>query len=482
MRKILILFYIIIFTASLVYAQEMPIRTKHHAFSGTLMIETEAGMTLGYTDYSTTKPQIVGRGALEYFFPTTSSGIFSIKGFYSAGYVGGKDDRRIPSEFRSSITRIGGGISYTFSIKQTVFPYVFAGGSYGWINPKDADGNFLPYGGRSFKITEVNYHGEVGLRFLLSDEISFNINVGAEFSPNDRWDGLPPAGSNDLLIQALAGFSYSFFTETDEDGDSVPDSKDQCANTPPGVKVDEFGCPIDSDHDGVADYKDKCPNTEAGLQVDENGCAIDADNDGVPDKYDKCPNTPPGMKVNETGCPDTDNDGVYDDQDKCPDTPAGAPVDATGCPKDSDKDGVPDYKDECPNTPAGQQVDEKGCAVKKDTVKVKVTLSGDTNFEFNKAALLPNAYPTLNKLAETMKSNPDTKWKIEGYTDAVGSDAYNMELSRRRAQSVADYLVSQGAKMSNLEIVPMGESNPVATNKTPEGRAMNRRVEIIPEK
>ena len=481
MRKIFILLSIILFASSLTTAQEYSKRKKHHAFSGTLMISTDVGLTLGYTDYSSTKPQVVGRGAVEYFFPTTSSGIFGLKGFISAGYVGGKDSRKYPTEFRASITRIGGGITYTFSIKQSVFPYVFLGSSYGWVNPEDNNGITLPYGygPRNFKITGVDYHGEFGLRFLLSNEISLNVNIGAELSSGDRWDGLPPNGSNDMLIQTMAGFSYSFFTQTDEDGDGIPDSKDQCPNTPPGVKVDDFGCPIDSDHDGVPDYKDKCPNTEPNMPVDENGCAIDSDHDGVPDKYDKCPNTPAGMKVNENGCPDSDNDGVYDDQDKCPNTPEGAPVDATGCPKDSDGDGVPDYKDECPNTPKGREVDEKGCEIKRDTVKV--SLSGDTNFESGKAVLLSNAFPVLNNLVESMNKDTKAKLRIEGYTDSIGSESYNLELSRKRAQAVADYLISQGINPNRLQVVPMGESNPIASNKTAEGRAMNRRVEIIPE-
>jgi outer membrane protein OmpA-like peptidoglycan-associated protein len=479
MKKITFVVLLILLLSLLGYAQEKSKRIKYHAFSGTLMIGAEAGMTLGYTDYITTKPQVVGRGIAEYFFPTTSNGIFGIKGFMSAGYVGGKDDRKNPDVFRSNIIRLGGGISYTFSLKENIFPYVFLGASYGWVNPRDNNSVDLPYTHRTFSIKDVNYHAEVGLRFLLSNEINFNVNAGAELSSKDHWDALPPFGNNDMLIQIMAGFSYSFFTQNDEDGDGVPDSKDQCPGTPPGVKVDDFGCPLDSDNDGVPDYKDKCPNTKPGMKVDENGCVIDSDNDGVPDEIDKCPNTPPGMKVNEYGCPDTDNDGVYDDMDKCPETPAGAPVDATGCPKDSDGDGVPDYKDECPNTPKGQQVDDKGCATKKDTVKV--TLSGDTNFEFNKAELLPNAYPILNKVAESLKSDQNAKLRIEGYTDAIGSDSYNMELSRKRAQAVADYLISQGISSSRLQVVPMGESNPVATNKTAEGRAMNRRVEIIPQ-
>ena len=70
------------------------------------------------------------------------------------------------------------------------------------------------------------------------------------------------------------------------------------------------------------------------------------------------------------------------------------------------------------------------------------------------------------------------KWNVEGYTDAIGSEAYNMDLSKRRAQSVVDYLVNKGVDRSKLEVIPFGESKPVATNKTQEGRAMNRRVEI----
>lgn len=471
-------FFLYLFLSVLITILSFPqTKTKHHAFSGTIMIGVEAGATLGFTDYDKTKPQVVGRGVLEYFFPTTSAGILGLKGFYSAGYVAGKDDAKNPTEFRANITRIGGGLSYTFSIKESVFPYIFAGASYGWVNPRDNSKNDLPYAGRSFEITEVDYHAEAGIRILLSDEINLNINVGAEFSPEDNWDALPPDGDNDFLMQGLVGFSYSLFTEVDADGDGIPDSKDQCPDTPEGVKVDNFGCPVDSDNDGVPDYKDKCPNTKSGMVVDTLGCVIDTDGDGVPDNLDKCPNTPAASRVNELGCPDSDVDGVFDNEDKCTDTPKGAQVDSTGCPKDSDKDGVFDYLDKCPNTPAGTQVDTTGCA-KADTVKKEITLSGDTNFEYGKANLLPSAYPVLDQLAQSMKDNPETRWRIEGHTDSKGSESYNMKLSGARAQSVVDYIVSKGIESSRLEIVPLGESQPITSNDTQEGRSMNRRVEI----
>ena len=115
---------------------------------------------------------------------------------------------------------------------------------------------------------------------------------------------------------------------------------------------------------------------------------------------------------------------------------------------------------------------------KRDTVKV--SLSGDTNFESGKAVLLPNAYQVLTTLAESMKTDKKAKLRIEGYTDSIGSESYNLELSRKRAQAVADYLISEGIDADRLMVIPMGESNPSASNKTAEGRAMNRRVEIIP--
>lgn len=478
MKSIIYLSLLFLLTASMSFSQVQQTKLKHHAFSGTLVLGVEGGATFGLSDYSDLRPDFMGRGMIEYFLPSSSSGTLGIRAFGSAAYVGGWDEDRNPIQFRSTLSTLGGGISYTFSIQDAVFPYLFVGASNTWFSPKDKDDKRLPYvGERPYNDNEINYHGELGMRFLLSNEISLNFSIGAQLSENDNWDNLAAGGNNDILLHTLAGMSYALFTKVDSDGDGITDDVDQCPDTPAGVKVDEFGCPLDEDKDGVPDHLDRCPNTPPGFEVDEFGCIIDSDKDGVADKLDKCPNTPPGAQVNAEGCPDTDGDGVFDNVDKCPDTPKGAPVEIDGCPKDSDKDGVPDYKDECPNTPVGKQVDEKGCAA-PDTVVKEITLRGDTNFEFNKAELLPAAYPVLNELAATMKKNLETRWRIEGHTDAIGSDSYNMDLSRRRAESVLNYLLTQGIDRSRIEVLPLGESVPIATNDTQEGRAMNRRVEI----
>jgi len=107
-----------------------------------------------------------------------------------------------------------------------------------------------------------------------------------------------------------------------------------------------------------------------------------------------------------------------------------------------------------------------------------VTL-GDVLFAFNKADLTSQAAPRLDKLAGFLRQFPDRRLLIEGYTDSVGGDAYNMELSQRRAQSVQSALVQRGVDASRITARGYGKAYPVADNGTAEGRAMNRRVEIV---
>lgn len=107
-----------------------------------------------------------------------------------------------------------------------------------------------------------------------------------------------------------------------------------------------------------------------------------------------------------------------------------------------------------------------------------VTL-GDVLFAFDKAELSPQAAPRLDKLARFLAQFPDRKMLIEGYTDSVGSDAYNLSLSERRAQAVRDALVQRGVDSARITARGYGKVHPVADNGSADGRAMNRRVEIV---
>ncbi len=176
---------------------------------------------------------------------------------------------------------------------------------------------------------------------------------------------------------------------------------------------------------------------------------------------------------------DSDGDGVIDRIDQCPGTPHGVIVNSVGCPfpppapKDSDQDGVLDPDDACPGTPIGLKVDARGCAIKE----AKIVLH-DINFEFDSARLTAAAKLALDKVTDGLRGQPTMSLLIDGHTDSVGKVAYNLKLSTRRAASVKAYMVEAGIAASRLASAGKGESQPIASNKTMDGRAENRRVEF----
>lgn len=206
--------------------------------------------------------------------------------------------------------------------------------------------------------------------------------------------------------------------------------------------------PKDSDNDGVVDSKDQCPMTPAGVRVDANGCSIDDDNDGVLNNVDQCPNTPAGTKVDATGC----------------------------AIKDSDNDGVVDSKDMCPDTQAGVKVDAKGCTV-FDEETVEITLR--VLFDNESAVVKMPKDPEISEFAEFMKQYPSTTAVIEGHTSAPGSEAYNMDLSKRRAANFKEVMVDMyGIEGSRLETIGYGETQLLDNGKNAEAHRVNRRISV----
>lgn len=203
----------------------------------------------------------------------------------------------------------------------------------------------------------------------------------------------------------------------------------------------------------------------------------DSDGDGVPDDKDKCPDTPKiaHHAIDADGCPlYSDADDVPDYLDRCPQTPAGVKVDSWGCPLDSDGDGVPDHMDKCPGTPAGTKVDDQGCPMSGE----KLAIVTNVNFDFDSAKIRSDAAEKLDRVAQILADNPDVNVRIVGHTDSTGPDAYNMKLSERRAVSVRQYLAGKGVSMARMSVMGKGEAEPLVSNNTRAGRAVNRRVEF----
>jgi outer membrane protein OmpA-like peptidoglycan-associated protein len=286
----------------------------------------------------------------------------------------------------------------------------------------------------------------------------------------------------------------------DRDGDGIKDDVDKCPDDPEDFDgfEDEDGCPDpDNDRDGILDVDDKCPNIpedKDGFQ-DEDGCPEgnknDRDGDGILDDVDKCPDDPEDFDgfQDEDGCPDPDNDqdGILDVDDLCPNDPEDKDgfEDADGCPDpDNDKDRILDKDDKCPNEPEtynGYQ-DEDGCP---DRGRVVVT---DTSieildmiyFEYDKAIIKKESYPILDAVAATLQGNPSIQLiEIQGHTDERGDDAYNLDLSDRRAHSVRQYLIDKGVDEKRLTAQGYGETQPLDRSHNEKAWAKNRRVAFL---
>jgi len=136
---------------------------------------------------------------------------------------------------------------------------------------------------------------------------------------------------------------------------------------------------------------------------------------------------------------------------------------------DSDGDGVYDDQDQCPGTPTGAKVNDVGCWTLENVL-----------FDYDKSVIKAEAYPLLNDVVTILKKNSAMEVELKGHTDNIGSKAYNMGLSKRRANAVKAYLTKKGIAESRMTTKGFGFSKPVALNGTDFGRALNRRVEIQP--
>ena len=287
----------------------------------------------------------------------------------------------------------------------------------------------------------------------------------------------------------------------DRDGDGLKDDVDKCPDDPEDFDgfQDEDGCPDpDNDHDGIPDVDDKCPNIPEdrdGVE-DEDGCPEgeknDRDGDGILDNVDKCPDDPEDFDgfEDQDGCPDLDNDkdGILDIDDLCPNDPEDKDgfEDEDGCPDpDNDRDRILDKDDKCPNEPEtynGYQ-DEDGCPDNNGITKLgdsDIMILKPINFEFDKAVIKKDSYYILDAVVATMQGNPVlTLVEVQGHTDEQGDDAYNLDLSDRRAKAVVAYLTEHGVDEKRVTAQGYGETMPVDRRHTAEAWAKNRRVQFV---
>ena len=469
-----IIFYLLlIFIVSFcdTYSQVSSTRIDH-AFSDAFVFGLDGGLTIATTDYKSNKSGFTFRGYGEYFFPTSSVHILGFRLTFGTQNISGEDPRtqisskdglrEIPTTFTTNLLQLGFGVSYNVSISDIAFPFLLVSFSNSWFDPKDNEGN--PSAGNVIGLYTKNSKGydiQLGIKFLVSDQVSLNLTGGTHHPLSDYLDDVAAGSSDDSYYSFLVGFSVSPFVSVDSDGDGVVNKYDACPDEAEDIDgfEDDDGCPdLDNDGDGLNDNMDLCPNEPEDYDgfEDLDGCPdIDNDKDGILDLYDKCLNAKEDFDgfQDKDGCPDIDNDGdgIVDSLDKCPDEP-------------ETLNGVYDT-DGCPDESAG--------------IPRSLSLNADDIFQSNSSKIKIDGKSYLDEIITVLLASPNANWRIEGHMDSQGSPGFLRALSLDRAKAVLEYFVLFGGlTRENFQVYGMGDKFPIADNTTEEGRRRNRRIEI----
>lgn len=287
-------------------------------------------------------------------------------------------------------------------------------------------------------VAEVNLATPTEAPFTFRDaealKTPLELMLGARTTFAKHWSaqlalgrGLGQAGYGREAFRIVLGLRYEHVAEPDQDGDGIPDVNDACPEVP-------------EDKDGKEDA-DGCPEEDP---------IVDSDKDGIPDAVDGCPEAPgPGPL---DGCPDKDGDQIPDNVDKCPEV-MGTP-ELQGCPPPEEEEPV---------------------VLESERLRIKNQIL----FEFGSNRIDPRSFPILDEVAKVLAANPTVgPVLIEGHTDNIGPRAFNIDLSRRRAKAVEDYLVGKGIAAQRLRSDGFGFDRPIVPNDTPLNRAKNRRTEF----
>jgi OOP family OmpA-OmpF porin len=365
-----------------------------------------------------------------------------------------------PNYFRTTISGVvnAGDMIKLHSISDRLGLLIHGGAglSHLWLGEKSRPktGN---EGGPLFKGVDdmINFRFGATPQFKLNEKLSLNADLSFTFHARQTYEWTMQKrnwhkhGITGYMLNISVGASYYF------------GSKAKHADWTPTV----YGGSSTVD---MSAYEAKIAQLEAQLKDD--------DADGVPNARDMEPNTPKGALVDSKGVQiaDKDGDGVPDKNDLCPDK--AGDFGGSGCP-DSDGDGIPDHLDQCPDVFGSWKY--QGCPViSKEVKEVLDKAFAGVNFETANSVLTKESFKPLDAVVKVMSENANYKLKITGHTDNVGNAESNMQLSKDRVQVVMEYLQMKGLNADRFIVIGFGDTLPVSTNDTPEGRAKNRRVEF----
>jgi OmpA-OmpF porin, OOP family len=361
-----------------------------------------------------------------------------IRADYTGGKLAGNNENKLGNEaspgreFNSFETKLKWSASLSAVVnvttinwmykKNAVQIYVSVGGGLLGYSPRistEVDGNLTDYKQNS-NIKEFYIPIGAGLKFKLSESVNLDLGYTMHYVDGDNLDGFSYGPDKDKYSYGYAGLEFPLGRR----------SKPQLGwQNPAKVMYDDLA----QQKVNLQQELEASRTANARLTADVDKLMADADGDGVSDYFDKCPGTAGGTKVDGAGC-------------------------------------------ELPRDTTPKQVITKVTITEDDRRLIKDAIE-DLEFEFAKSSIKASSYPSLNKVAEMLRTK-GFSLKLGGHTDNVGNATKNMSLSKDRAESVKQYLVEQGANPSKIEAVGYGANQPITSNKTAAGRQKNRRVEF----
>ncbi|MCF7794206.1 MAG: OmpA family protein [Candidatus Cloacimonetes bacterium] len=397
--------------------------------------------------------------------------------------------------FQTIFNPISANLRFNILQNHPVIPYLMGGLGYCWWEIEETELDSILTSERNF----MSIIG-AGLEFEISRSFALDLSIRYHnyFDQDKDMSGIinnPDVSDGNLSIGL--GFSIRFGGYVDDDGDGIGNRKDKCPNLPEDFDgfEDEDGCP---DYDNDGDGLDDVVETNTGTYVNRNNTGTnpndsDTDNDTISD-YDEV-YTYGSNPLKQ----DSDNDGISDEEEvnNYGTNPASADTDKDGLNDydelfvyytdpllpDTDGDGFVDGRDKCPLEPETYNgyKDDDGCPDEKPEMlfqkRTPVILDG-VQFASGSAVLTNASKSKIQKVINTLRSYPEMHLEISGHTDNTGSRNANIKLSKARADAVKNYIISQGIPAYRLRSIGLGPDYPIASNKTREGRARNRRIEF----
>ncbi|MCW3463823.1 OmpA family protein [Chitinophaga nivalis] len=354
-----------------------------------------------------------------------------------ADYVGGKlqadnskelGDGTLPvSPYKSYETKLqwSGTLNAVFNIatvnwlfrQNFVQLYASVGGGIAGYKPTLERKNGTKVDATTNTIKELIIPVGAGLKFKLSEVINLDLGYTMYYTDGDNLDGYEKGPNKDKYSYGYAGLEFSL---------GKKGKKQLQWHNPAATAYDE----LEAQKATLRAELDAANQNNARLTADVDKLTKDADGDGVSDFFDKCPGTPANTKVDGAGCP----------------------------------------------LPVPEKIEEKVVITEEDTRLVKEAIQ-NLEFEFAKSSIKASSYPSLDRVAELLKRK-NLNLKLGGHTDNVGNAKRNLALSRERAESVKNYMISKGVNANKVEAIGYGMTQPIASNKTAAGRQKNRRVEF----